>query len=115
RLRMPRPAFVIAGLGAEIRYGEEGVADEVWGRQVAAQWRREEVVATLAEVPGLEMQPSERQHPLKVSYFRAKGGSPSRREVQRLLREAGVAAKVLVTEGCFIDVLPVRSGKDVAL
>lgn len=115
RLGMPRPAFVIAGLGAEIRYGDEGVADEVWARQVAAHWRRKEVVGTLADVPGLEMQPEERQHPLKVSYFRAKGGSPSRREIQRLLREAGVAAKVLVTEGCFIDVLPVRSGKDVAL
>lgn len=115
RLDMPKPAFLITGLGAEIRYGEAGVADEVWARQVAAHWRRKEVVAALGGVAGLEMQPEERQHPLKVSYFRAKGGAPTRREVQRLLREAGVAAKVLVTAGCFIDVLPVRSGKDVAL
>lgn len=115
RLDMPRPAFLISDLGAEIHYGRAGVRDEVWARQVQANWRRREVVAALENVEGLSPQPRDRQHPLKVSYFRGKGGSPVRREIQRILREAGVAAKVLVTSGCFIDVLPVRSGKDVAL
>ncbi len=115
RLEMPRPAFVIAGLGAEIRYGEAGVRDEVWDRQVATQWKNDSILEALAGVDGLTLQPEERQHLLKVSYFRDKSGSPTRREIQRTLREAGVAAKVLVTSGNIIDVLPIHSGKDVAL
>src|SRR5690606_16382489 len=34
---------------------------------------------------------------------------------QRHLREAGLSAKVMITSDCFVDILPIRSGKDVAL
>jgi sucrose-phosphate synthase len=115
RLNMPKPAFIISGLGAGIRYGKTGVRDEVWNKQVRFKWSRDDVVANLAKVEGLEMQPEQSQHPLKVSYFWKGNGKPSAKDLLGHLRENGVAAKVLVTADCFVDVVPVRSGKDVAL
>ncbi|MGB6219458.1 HAD family hydrolase [Haloferula sp.] len=115
RLDMPKPAFVISGLGAAIRYGKTGVKDEVWDKQVRIRWDREAVVKALEDAENLELQPEDRQHPLKVSYFWKGEGKPMPKPILGNLREQGVAAKVMVTADCFVDVVPVRSGKDVAL
>ncbi|MCH7228966.1 HAD family hydrolase [Haloferula sp. A504] len=116
QLQMPKPSILISGLGAEIHYGwETPHRDEVWSRQARLKWDRDAVVEAMADIPGLTLQPEERQHPLKVSFLLDEGQKTSRAVLQRQLREAGVSAKVMITSGCFVDVLPTRSGKDVAL
>lgn len=115
RLDMPQPAFVVAGLGASIRYGKSAVQDEIWRKQVATGWDRQAVLDALSGMDGMELQPDERQHPLKVSFFRDKKTGPTVRRITGRLREHGVAAKVLMTADSYVDVIPVRSGKDVAL
>jgi sucrose-phosphate synthase len=115
RLKMPKPVFIISGLGAGIRYGKTGVRDEVWNKQVRFRWNRDDVIAALENFEGLEMQPEERQHPLKISYFWKGDAKPDPKELLACLREKGAAAKVMVTADCFVDAVPVRSGKDVAL
>lgn len=115
RLRMPKPAFIITGLGANIRYGKTGVRDEVWEKQVKIRWNHAAVLEALGKDGNLELQPEESQHPLKVSYFWKGDGKAVPKKILGSLREHGVAAKVMVTAGCFVDVVPVRSGKDVAL
>ena len=114
-LNMPKPAFIISGLGAAIRYGKSGVLDEVWEKQVRMRWDRAAVVAALEKSGDLELQPEDQQHPLKVSYFWKGEGKPVSKVLLGSLREQGVAAKVMVTADCFVDVVPVRSGKEVAL
>ena len=69
RLDMPKPTFIISGLGANIRYGKTGVRDEVWEKQVKMNWNHDAVLAALENDEHLELQPEDRQHPLKVSYF----------------------------------------------
>ncbi len=115
RLKMPKPTFIISGLGANIRYGKTGVRDEVWEKQVKMNWNHDAVLAALENHEYLELQPEDRQHPLKVSYFWKGEGKAMSKNILGTLREKGVAAKVMVTAGCFVDVVPVRSGKEVAL
>jgi sucrose-phosphate synthase len=116
RLEMPGPTVLITGLGAEIHYGwQRNVKDEVWDRQAKQRWDRDKVVAALEAIDGLTLQPEEHQHPLKVSFTRDSESGPRRTRIQRELRAAGVSAKVLVSSEYFVDVLPIRSGKDVAL
>ncbi len=115
RCGMPAPGFVISDLGAEIRYGESGVADERWPHQIAYRWNRDAVLENLTGMPGLSLQPEEHQNRFKVSYFLDKNQSTTRLEIQRRLREAGLSAKVIVSARSLVDVIPVRSGKDVAL
>jgi sucrose-phosphate synthase len=115
RCNMPEPGFVISNLGGDIQYGRKGVPDERWRNQVAAKWDRSTVTQALAGVPGLIMQDESYQHRFKVSYILQKPKALHRAAIQRLLREAGVAAKVMIHSRIFVDVVPIRSGKDVAL
>ncbi|MGB1128942.1 MAG: HAD family hydrolase [Haloferula sp.] len=116
RLDMPRPAILISGLGSEIHYGwKTPIKDEVWEKQARHRWNREAVLKTISEVEGLTLQPDDCQHPLKVSLLLETGVRLSRSAIQRRLREAGISAKVIISSQCFVDVVPIRSGKDVAL
>lgn len=112
---MAHPAFVISNLGAEIRYGNADQPDPRWQKQVGTEWDRVEVCRVLDQVAGLRRPLEAEDHPLMVTYHRHRPATPTRRQIQRMLREAGVSAKVVVSSGNIIDVLPIRSGKDVAL
>jgi len=115
RCGMPEPGFVISDLGAQIRYGDSGVPDERWPHQIAHRWNRQAVLAALEDKSGLSLQPEENQSPFKVSYFLDQSHGATRIDIQRRLRAAGLSAKVIVTARSLVDILPVRSGKDVAL
>lgn len=115
RCGMPRPGFVISGLGSEIRYGDPGVPDERWPHQIAHRWNRDAIVEVLQGRHGLGMQPEENQNRFKVSYYLERHHPSPRLDIQRTLRAAGLSAKVIVTARSYVDIIPVRSGKDVAL
>ncbi|MFD2257230.1 HAD family hydrolase [Luteolibacter algae] len=115
RCGMPQPGFVISSLGAEIRYGETGVPDERWNNQVRNRWNREGIVEAFSTLDCLSPQDDSFQHKFKVSYFMDSNKAMGRVALQRILRENGISAKVIVTAKAFVDVIPVRSGKDVAL
>jgi hydroxymethylpyrimidine pyrophosphatase-like HAD family hydrolase len=112
---MPEPGFVISGLGTEIRYGEAGVLDEQWTNQLGIRWNRKGVMETLSEVECLTLQEERYQHKFKVSYMMDSNQAVGRLALQRMLRGKGIAAKVIVTAKSYVDVIPIRSGKDVAL
>lgn len=115
RCGMPEPGFVISELGAEIRYGETGVLDEKWRTQIATRWNRNQVIEAFSEIDCLSMQEDHFQHQFKVSYMMDSNRAQTRLMLQRKLRERGISAKVIVTARAFVDVIPIRSGKDVAL
>ncbi len=115
RCNMPEPGFVISGLGAEIRYGETGAPDERWQQQIATRWDRDGIIETLSGIDSLQLQADSFQHKYKVSYSMDANRAQSRLAIQRILREAGISAKVIVTAKAYLDVIPIRSGKDVAL
>jgi len=115
RCGMPEPGFVISGLGAEIRYGETGVQDERWRQQIATRWNRDAVEEAFSGIGGLTMQEEHFQHEFKVSYLMDAKHASGRLALQSLLREKGISAKVIVTAKAYVDVIPIHSGKDVAL
>jgi sucrose-phosphate synthase len=116
RLDMPRPAILISGLGAEIHYGwKTPIKDEIWDKQARFRWNREGALEAAMAIKGLQLQPPEHQHPLKVSFLLEEGMRLGRSTIQRHLREKGISAKVIISSGCFVDIVPIRSGKDVAL
>ena len=63
----------------------------------------------------MSLQEEDFQHQFKVSYLMDSNHAQTRFVLQRALREKGISAKVIVTARAFVDVIPIRSGKDVAL
>lgn len=113
---LPQPDVYITQLGGEIHYGPRLVPDEAWTRHIGFRWQPDAVRAALEEVPGLTPQAEPgRQHQCKISYHYDQSEAPTRARIQRLLREQGLPSKVLLSDNCFLDVIPQRSGKGQAI
>lgn len=116
RQGLPEPDVYITQLGAEIHYGKRQVLDLAWEQHLAHRWEPAAIREVLREVPGISFQEEEgRQHKFKISYNFEKSVAPRRREIQKLLREHNLPAKVILSQGCFLDVIPLRSGKGHAI
>ncbi|MEM7699383.1 MAG: HAD family hydrolase, partial [Verrucomicrobiota bacterium] len=115
-LNFPAPDVVVTDLGGGIYYGSREIPDLAWESHLRHMWEPGNICALLEEIPGVTLQEEPgRQQQFKISYDYEKGVAPPRREIQRHLRENSVSAKVILSEGKFLDVIPLRSGKGNAI
>ncbi len=113
--RLPRPDLLITSVGAEINYGHQMVPDQNWTHHIDYRWNLKGLRAALRGMSGLKLQPKSEQHPLKLSYFIDPKKAPPIRQFVRMLREQDLHANVLFSRNMFLDLLPVRASKGLAL
>lgn len=116
-LGLPSPDVYITHLGAEIHYGKRFVPDLAWAKHLAHRWEPEAIKDVINTVSGLSLQSEEgHQHRFKISYeISAQAAPKRRRDIQKLLRENNLQAKVLLSQGRWLDIVPLRSGKGQAI
>ena len=113
---VPTPDVAITAVGTEIYYGQaEVVQDRGWRRVVDHRWEPDRVREVLEEVPGLKLQPRRDQRPYKVSYFVDPDRAPEVREIRRRLKDADVEHRAIYSHDAFLDIVPVRASKGLAL
>lgn len=113
---LPEPDVYITQLGGAIHYGKRGVLDLAWERHLAHRWEPETIHSCMKDLSGLVLQEEEgHQHHFKISYHYDRTTAPPRREIQRLLRGQNISAKVILSGGRFLDIIPLRSGKGQAI
>jgi len=115
RLGIPQPDVLITGVGTGIHYAPQLTEDESWLRHIDHLWNAAAVRRALAEVPGLIAQPRSEQTPFKISYYIDQATAPSPAEINSLLAGAELAANVFVSFGQFLDIVPIRASKGLAL
>lgn len=111
---IPEPDVLITSGGSEIYYAPELEEDPVWARYIDFQWAPHKVRELLTDYPGLKRQPKSEQSHFKVSYYI----DPAKADVEairRLLHQEGLAAHVLMSFGQYLDILPARASKGLAL
>ena len=116
----PLPCLMIVAVGSEIYWRERGGVhyskDESWSRHLEDGWRRREVDAFVMRQSGFVRQPALEQRRHKLAYFVDEDGGAERVEA---LREAlwlvGLKASVIYSHGRFVDVLPARANKGLAV
>jgi sucrose-phosphate synthase len=69
----------------------------------------------LSDLPGLELQPKNEQSRFKVSYYYDPRIAPSHEEINGLLYQEELVVNVVVSFGQFLDILPIRASKGMAL
>lgn len=111
---IPQPDVLITGQGTNIHYAPNLTEDAVWSRHINHLWNRQAVRDILREIPGLEMQPKRYQSAFKLSYYIDPAVADIREIRQTLLRNEQ-AVNVIFSFGQFLDVLPVRASKGLAL
>ena len=115
KMNLPTPDVLDTSVGTELHYGENLAADSAWQKQLSYQWKPKEVYGLLAAQPGFYPQDGEHQTDFKVSFTIDPEIAPKLANIKKLLREAGLKAKVVMSFGMYVDVIPVRGGSDLSI
>ncbi len=113
---VPAPDVWITSVGSEIHYGADATPDKGWARHISHRWEPERLrELLLQEQPGLTLQPEANQGRFKLSFFADPAlfaGAPT---VERLLYQADLHARVVYSHDHYLDLLPVRASKGLAV
>jgi sucrose-phosphate synthase len=114
-LGLPRPDLIDTDAGTQLHYGDNLTPDRSWRQQISDGWQPAEVRSVLDGLPGFFLQCEDHQSEYKISYEIDPAISPSVAVIRKLLREAGLRAKVILSLEMFLDVIPVRGGSDMSM
>lgn len=112
---VPTPDVMITAVGAEIYYGPDGRRDLSWDRHIGFRWEPERIRQALADVPGLRLQPASEQRQHKISYLVDRKQFSGVRKLRSRLRAEHLRANLIFSHGEFLDILPVRASKGLAV
>jgi sucrose-phosphate synthase len=115
QLGLPQPDLIDTDVGTQLHYGDHLTPDRSWQKAIGYAWKPDEIRQVLDELPGLYPQPPEKQSQFKISYEVDASISPKVTVIKRLLREAGLRAKVVRSLGMYLDIIPVRGGSDLSV
>ncbi|MDH3227677.1 MAG: HAD-IIB family hydrolase [Thermoleophilia bacterium] len=113
--KIPTPQVLITSVGSAIRYGPRLIEDRGWERHIRYRWRPEELREVMQDVPGIELQSPEGQGRFKVSYDVDPERVPPLTELRALLRRAKLQAKLIYSHRAYLDLLPIRASKGMAI
>ncbi|WP_024850643.1 HAD family hydrolase [Hydrogenovibrio kuenenii] len=111
---MPEPDILISSGGTEINYAPKLTMDTAWAKHIDYHWTRHKLKQLLDEYPGLERQPKLEQSFFKLSYF-IDPDIADVEEIKRLLHKEEQSVNVQLSFGQFLDILPIRASKGMAL
>jgi sucrose-phosphate synthase len=112
---VPTPDVLITGVGSEITWGDGLRRDDDWSRHIRHGWRKDALEEVLASVPGLARQPEGKQGEFKVSYDVDTALAPPIEKISRLLNSRHLRARLIFSHEKFLDVLPARVSKGLAI
>ena len=112
---IPEPDVLITSGGAEIHYAPKLTADAYWADHIDHGWTPTVVHRVLRGLPGIKPQPRGEQHRFKISYYIDPASAPSAEELTALLHQELQSVNVFISFGQFLDILPIRASKGLAL
>ena len=112
---IPEPDVLITSAGTEIYYAPKLTEDTAWTRHIEKQWTPQVVKRVLDKLPGLVRQPKQEQSRFKISYYIDPDNAPTMEEINQLLHQEEQSVNTILSFGQFLDVLPIRASKGLAL
>lgn len=114
-MNLPRPDLICAGVGTELYYGDKLTADRTWRKQIGLHWTPQEIKDLFDGVDGIYVQKESQQSEFKISFDVDTEIAPNIPTIKRMLREAGIRARVVFSRGMYLDIIPNRGGPGVAV
>ncbi len=112
---LPIPDVFITSVGSEINYGLEKVEDRTWSHHLKYYWKPELIREALGELAGLRLQPDIDQRKFKISYYLDPENAPGRNKIISHLRKHKLRVKVILSHNAYLDILPIRASKGLAV
>lgn len=111
---IPKPDIIISSGGTEIHYAPKLTQDKIWQKHIDYHWSRKKTLEVLADHPGLNPQPKSEQTPYKISYYASPDVTGSE-QIKGILHQEELSANVVFSFGKYLDILPIRASKGMAL
>jgi len=112
---VPEPDFFITSVGSEINYGKMLKPDKGWSDHIGHMWKPELVRQIVDGMEGVNLQPAETQRDFKVSYFYDPKKFVKASVLRKMFRQENIKAKIVMSHGQFLDILPQRASKGLAV
>lgn len=112
---IPRPDVLISSMGTRIHHGHTLSEDNRWAAHIDHHWNRDRIVDALREQPAMALQDKSRQSRFKISYNYDPAKAPAVEEIIALLHQHEVTANVFFSFGQYLDIVPSRASKGLAL
>ncbi len=115
---VPLPEVLITSVGTEIHYGSD-LKDTGWEKHINYRWEPEALKQALSTIEGIELQEDKYQDKFKISYILDKEMMDKkiirRSKFVKCLREKHLLANVIMTYNQYLDLLPIRASKGLAI
>jgi sucrose-phosphate synthase len=112
---IPTPDVLITSLGTEIYYPPQLNADIAWAHHIDHWWTPQVLRRIVDPLPGLTPQPKNEQSRFKLSYYYDANIAPSLEEILTLLRQQELSVNTTLSFGQYLDFVPARASKGMAL
>ncbi|MBF0274790.1 MAG: HAD-IIB family hydrolase [Nitrospinae bacterium] len=113
--KIPVPNILITSVGSEIYYGPKLVQDVGWTNHINYRWKPLDIKKKLNNIKGISMQAAEGQGNHKISFNVDAQIAPTPKEITSFLRKAGIYANVIYSHEAYLDILPIRASKGLAV
>lgn len=112
---IPRPDFLISGLGTRIHYRSVLSEDRAWTDHIDHDWSRARIERLFRDEPGLKLQSTDKQNEFKLSYYHDPELGRPVSDLVDTLHQHELTANVITSFGQFVDFVPSRASKGQAL
>ncbi len=112
---IPEPDVLITSGGTEIHYAPKLTMDASWLDHIDYHWMPKAVRKALNDLPGIKLQPKVEQSRFKISYYINPEIAPSMDDINRILHQQELSVNATLSFGQFLDILPLRASKGLAL
>lgn len=112
---IPTPDVLITSLGTEIYYPPGFTADVAWNHHIDRGWTPQVLRRIIDRLPGITPQEKNQQSRFKVSYYYDANIAPSMEEILTLLRQQELSVNTTLSFGQYLDFVPARASKGLAL
>lgn len=112
--QIPEPDILITSGGTEINYAPKLNMDRAWVKHIDYHWSRHKITSLLDQHPGLIRQPRSEQSAFKVSYYTSDDVTGVE-QIKGILHQEDQPVNVQFSFGKYLDILPIRASKGMAL
>jgi sucrose-phosphate synthase len=112
--RIPEPDILITSSGTEIYHAPKLTPDKGWAAHIDYHWTPHKIRPLLDEYPGLKRQEKSEQSRFKLSYY-IDPENTDIEDIKRFLHQQEQAVHVQMAFGQYLDILPIRASKGMAL
>lgn len=112
---IPMPDILVCSVGTEIYYGQSLVMDKRWQQHIDYWWDPDGIRKALNGVKGITLQEAENQMPYKLCFYYDPEVGPDKNGIVRILRQNGIRARVILSHGMFLDIVPIRGTDGMAI